>query len=184
MTLRNNETHYGFVAKFLHWSIGLLVIGALIAGFVMTNMEDSPQKWQMYSLHKSTGLLILGLMVLRLLWALTNVKPRAHSPRVSRIQVFFGRVAHLAFYVVLIAMPMSGLLFSSYAGRETSFYGLFNVKFPVAENRTLADFLVEMHEIIAWGIIALLVLHIIAVLIHKFYYKDNVLRSMMFGRKK
>src|SRR5690242_10625560 len=68
MALRSDGTHWGSLAKTLHWLMALLIIGAAFVGWYMTDLPLSPQKVKIYALHKSTGLTILALALLRLAW--------------------------------------------------------------------------------------------------------------------
>jgi cytochrome b561 len=181
MSLRNTTSTYGSVAKFLHWLIALLVIGMLIIGAMFDYFESIGIKGQVMAIHKATGVTILGLMLLRLLWALTNPKPRLPE-HINALQGFLARSVHVLFYILLIGLPINGILLSSFAGRPINFYGLFEFILPVTSNKALAKQLSEIHEILAWTVLGLLVAHVFAALLHHFYYKDNVLRRMLPGQ--
>jgi cytochrome b561 len=176
--LKNTEETYGSVSKIFHWGIFILVALMLIVGFFM---EDFPESIQgsTYMLHKSTGLLILGLMVLRLIWHWVNKVPVLPSS-MSTAQRFVARFVHWLFYIILLAMPLNGWIMSTAGGRIPTFYGLFSLPFPGIEaSEALANQLANLHEIFAYVLLFLILGHTIAALVHHYIYKDNILSRMM-----
>lgn len=184
MGIKNTKYSYGSVTKFLHWLIFLLVLGMVIAGFFMGDISDKGLKSQVFTIHKLTGLTILGLMFIRLIWALMNPKPMLPdgTKRWERLAEHLG---HGLLYLLLIAMPLSGWLMSTAAGYSPSFFGLFSIPMPfVAKSDMLKHLGGDMHEIIAWVIVAVVSIHIIAALRHHFVNKDDVLLRMMPEKKR
>lgn len=178
MSMYNSTKEYGSVAKFFHWLIFLLAVILLLAGFTMGSINNEDLRNQAYFLHKSFGLLLLALMILRTLWTLGNPKP--HMPVHMNIFVkLCAHLVHFAFYILLILMPIVGIIMSNYAGYPPSFFGLFNVIIPVAKNKQLAELFANVHEYLAWTIIALIIVHTLAALLHHYRYHDDVLRRMM-----
>lgn len=178
MSIKNTTDHYGAVSRGLHWLIALLVIIMLCIGFFM---GDFPKAYKptVYMLHKSTGLLILGLMFLRVLWTLTNKIPDLPTS-IPKWQAVLAKLAHVSLYILLLAMPISGLLMSVASNRLPSFYGLFTVTVPgVPQSKPLASFMNSSHEIIAWILLSFVVIHILAVLRHVFIQKDGLLNRML-----
>lgn len=177
MALKNASDSYGSLTKIFHWVVALLIITLLIVGNVMTDMENSPTKFEIYGIHKSTGILVLMLACMRLLWRLINVEP-THG-HLARWQKFASYAVHYALYACMFLMPLSGWAMSSAAGRPVNFYGLFTLPDLVAPDKELAKILNERHEFIGWTIVALLAAHVGAALLHHFYYKDNILKRML-----
>lgn len=176
--LKNTETTYGSVSKAFHWGVFVLVSLMLICGFFMEDLPESIQGTA-YMLHKSTGLLILGLMVLRLVWHWTNKVPVFPST-MSGAQKFVARFVHWLFYIILLAMPLNGWIMSTAAGRIPTFYGLFSIPFPGIEpNESLANTLADLHEIFAYVLLFLILGHTLAALKHHFMDKDDILTRMM-----
>ncbi|GAB4222914.1 MAG: cytochrome b [Gammaproteobacteria bacterium] len=177
--LKNTRDGYGSVSKFFHWLVFLLVVTMFIIAYVMDELPDSPLKGQMYGLHKSIGLTVLGVMILRLLWKLSNVRV-ADIPGTRWWERVAERSVHFALYLLLIAMPLSGWIMSTAAGRAPNFFGLGVVPLPgIAHDRDFAHQVAEVHEYIAYFILALVSLHILAALWHHFIKHDAVLRRMM-----
>ena len=176
--LKNTTSHYGSISKGFHWLISLLVLGMLIAGFTMANMESSPLRSSISDTHKSLGILILALMVLRLLWRWMNTTPvlPLSTPMWEKFASKFG---HYAFYFLLIAMPLTGWIMGSAAGRPPEFFGLFTMPNLVMENRELGSFMRQLHGIFAYSLVVLIVLHFLAAMKHHFVSKNDVLKRMI-----
>lgn len=178
MSIQNTRDHYGAVSRALHWLIALLVIIMLSVGFFM---DDFPKAYKptVYMLHKSTGLLILALMCIRVVWTLTNKIPELPTT-IPRWQAVLAKLAHVTLYILLLAMPISGLLMSVASNRLPTFYGLFTVTVPgVPQSKALASFMNSSHEIIAWILLVIVAIHILAVLRHVFIEKDGLLHRML-----
>lgn len=161
----------------MHWLMAVLFFIALAAVLSRELIEDSDLCDSLLALHKSCGVLLLFLTVLRLaarfkfyVHAITAVLPR-HIRLIAS-------AGHWLIYGLLIVAPLSGWIFASAAGKSVSFFGLFSLPDLLTKNRELADSLGELHEIIAYGFLALVVSHILAALWHHFYHKDHILLSI------
>lgn len=178
MALKNTQYGYGSVAKGLHWGVAVAIIGMLAVGFIMTSMKTSPDMFKLYSLHKSTGILLLMVVGVRLLWKMVNVAP-VLPPSIPKFERFLAHAGHFALYGLMFAMPLSGWVMSSAAGFTVSVYGWFTVPNLVEPNGELKALMVETHEVLAWMIIVMVSLHAGAALLHHFYSRNNVLRRML-----
>ena len=175
--LKNSADAYGIIAKCFHWLIAIAIVCLLILGFVMTDLESSPDKFRLYGIHKSIGALLLCAVFLRIFWRLINITPAmADLPEWQKIA---AHGAHYMLYVLMIAMPLSGWLMSSAAGFPVSVFGWFVLPDLVAPNNGLRLLLAQVHELLAYAIIALVSLHALAALKHHFIDKDNTLRRML-----
>lgn len=186
MEWRNTPTRYGLVALTLHWLIALAVIAMLALGFLMGEArEGSAIQFQLFQWHKSIGITILLLTVLRLAWRLMNRQPPlpATMPLWERA---LARLTHLAFYVLLFALPLTGwaMVSASPLGIPTLLYGV--VPWPnlpwaarAEDPEALEAMLSETHEVLAFTMIALLLLHVAGALRHHFILHDTVLRRML-----
>ncbi len=179
MAIKNTYQSYGSVSKFFHWIIVLLVFGMLIYGFLMGYLPKE-YKGLGYNIHKLTGLTILTLMILRTLWALKNPKPRLPSGA-PLWQIAAERLMHFGFYVVLLAMPVVGWVMSSAAQKAPHLWG-YSLALPMGKNKALAHQMSTIHEILAYVIIAMIVIHVAAALRHHFVKKDNILVRMLPGK--
>ena len=176
MRLTNNETHFGLVAIIFHWLMALLIIGLLGVGLYMTGLPIGIQKLKLYGWHKEFGILVLALVILRIIWRLTNTTPVLSLPK---LELLAARLAHLALYVLMLAMPLSGWLMTSAAGLPPSFFGLFILPSLVAPNDELRQLFALAHEWLAYGLIGIIGVHTLAALKHHFIDKDNVLKRMI-----
>ncbi len=178
MSFKTTPAVWGSVAKFLHWTIALMVILMMIGGNLMDELPNGPDKMKTYAIHKSLGLTILSLMVLRLIWRAFDPRP-ADPPGMGNAARFASRAVHLAFYVLLIAMPLSGWLYNSASNFPLKWFGLFSVPALSGPDKALKAIALETHETIFWIILGVLVLHAAAALKHHFIDRDSVLRRML-----
>ena len=168
---------YTATAKVLHWAMALLVFGMLASGLIMEEMGFSPLKFQIIQTHKSIGLVVLMLLVMRLSWRLTHPAPMLPEG-LPQWQKMAAHGTHALLYALMLFMPVSGWLMSDAAGYHPTLFGL-PVPLMLAEpNREWARFLGDVHE---WGgnlLIALLVMHIGAALMHA-WRKDGLMGRML-----
>lgn len=175
--IRNTEHQYGFLAKIFHWSIAGIILGLLLAGFFMTSLAHSPLKLQIYGLHKSFGLLVLALAVLRLVWRFSGPVPAAlktHKPW----ERFLSKITHIGLYVCLLVMPLSGWVMSSAGDFPNSFFGFFEMPDLVQKDESIFRISREIHELTAFGLWGLVGLHMAGAFKHHFWDRDETLKRM------
>lgn len=177
MGLRNTPERYGSVAQALHWLIVLLLIGQVAVGKIAHEMPDGFDKLVLLARHKSFGITILGLALLRLVWRLFDRPPPL--PAMAGWQRAAARTTHWALYALLFAMPLSGWLMSSASNYPVSWFGLAQLPDFVAPDRGLKHLLEELHETLATGLIALALLHVAAALKHQLVDRDGLLWRML-----
>ena len=174
---------YSRVAIALHWLIAIAIIGNLIGGLSLDwflESGDPAMKARglvIIGLHKSLGLTIILLTVLRIGWRLANPPP----PLPAHMTLFerrLARLSHGAFYVLMLVLPLSGWALASTGRAPILWFGLAAVpRLPVASARR--GLFGESHELLAWTMIALLALHILAALKHHVLDRDDVLSGML-----
>lgn len=181
MSLRSNDTRWGSVAKTIHWLTALLIIVAGVMGLVMTGMKPSMSKISVFALHKSIGLTVLALFLLRLLWRLLDRRPRDEPA--PRWQLVAAHAVHGMLYLLILAIPLSGWLFNSLAGFPLQYFKQFNLPALAAKNEDAAALAVQVHEYLFWLLVLVLIAHVGGALKHHLIDRDNVLRRMLpFGR--
>jgi cytochrome b561 len=149
----------------------------LALGLYMTRILPSDTRIALYVLHKEIGIVILVLALFRLLWRLSNIVPPLTAlPWQERI---LARLVHGSLYVLFFAMPITGWMLSSAAGKGISFFGLFTIPRLIAPSESLKLFFVEAHTYLAYIFIAILFLHIIGTLKHYFIDKNTIMRRML-----
>lgn len=182
---------YTAIAITLHWAIAVLILGNVAGGLFMHNLPNSsPIKFDLYQLHKSFGLSILLLSVVRLGWRLTHKAPPLPSGTPGW-QKLGARAAHWAFYGLMLSIPLVGWAMVSVSPLDipTYFFGVIPVPHlpffaGVADRAGWEDILAETHEYLAFGLLGLLALHVGAALKHHFIDKDNVVKSMAPARRR
>lgn len=180
---------YTSVAVALHWVIALLILGQLAGGVYMSNLPESAAdvKFATFQAHKSFGITILLLSLLRLGWRLTHKAPPppADAPR---WQTMAAQITHVAFYGLMIGVPLGGwaVVSASPLGDSVPTYLFGVIPWPhlpffsgVDDREALAGALAGAHGVFAFAIVGLLVLHIGAALKHHFVDRDDVLARMI-----
>lgn len=177
----------------LHWLIALMILGLFASGLWMSDaIHDESQRqlaFTTYQIHKSVGLTVLGLTVLRIVWRLLHPVPPLPEG-MSGFERFGAHASHMGFYVLMLAMPLSGwaMVSVSPSSVATFYFELFQVPhLPVLaelaiEAKEAAEPLVKnAHAFLAYGAMALLILHVAAALKHHFFNRDAVLARMVPG---
>lgn len=176
-----SHDRYTTVAKALHWTIALIIIVQIPAGIVMHNLAFSETKFAMYQLHKSFGLIVLALALVRLYWRLTHPVPPLPEG-MPGWQRGLARLTHVGFYVLIIGIPLTGWLMvsASTTGIDTKIFYLIPVPhWPVPVSEGSEEFFEETHEILAKATIALIALHVAAALKHHLADRDTTLVRML-----
>jgi len=180
--LKNTNKSYGLVAKSFHWLLFMMLAFSVVAGNIMASMPDTPEKYEAAGLHKSFGLIILLLVLLRLVWKILNTTPD-DSKDSTPIQNLMAHVMHWALYVLMFAQPLSGILMSQSFGYPVKFFG--GAAFPtlVDKNKEMAELFLSAHQTIWVGLALFVIAHAGAGIYHHVVLKDNILRRMAFGLK-
>lgn len=169
---------YAAPAVFLHWLLAFLITGLVGLGWYMMSIEEQPGSGWYFDLHKSFGLLVFGLVLLRILWRV-NHKPAPLSARLPGWQPSFASLTHRLLYASMILMPATGFLGASFSKSGVAFFGL---RLPVwiSPDRDLAERFFSIHSTLAWILVALVALHVLAGLKHLLIDKDGVFQRMWF----
>lgn len=178
MTIKNTELRWGAISQLLHWAIVLLIAAIAILGLTMTDMANGPPKIKIYALHKSLGLTLLSLVVLRLLWRFYAGAPKP-VPGTPHWQERIATLTHGALYLLMFAMPITGWLFNSSSGYPLQYFGLFNLPKIAAVNPGLADLTESLHENGFWLLLLLVLAHAGAAFYHHLFQNDDTLRRML-----
>ncbi len=183
MTLKNVE-RWGAVSQTFHWLIVLLILAIATVGLVMVDLPKTPKYFWVYTLHKSLGITVLILAVLRLGWRLYAGAPPA-VPGTPRWQERVASVTHWLLYALIFAMPLSGWLYDSSSGlRPFRWFGLFLVPKLSPPNPSLRELSHDTHETLFWVLVCLVALHAVAALHHHLVQNDATLVRMLPQRRK
>lgn len=179
MPLRSTDRNWGVLVRAFHWSIAALIVVQAVIGLSMVQLGLTPAKLRVFALHKSIGITILALVLLRIAWRLSERRP-ADPVGMSRWQVSAARATHLALYVLMLAVPLSGWWFNSTSNAPLVWFGWFELPSltagfePLWKPRALL-----LHQTLFWALAALLAVHVGAALWHHFRRRDEVLKRML-----
>lgn len=173
---------YTRTAIILHWLIAFLIIGQIIGGVYMHELDPGDQKYTFYQLHKSFGIVVLLLTVLRLAWRLIHKAPPLPDG-MSALERLISKLTHIAFYLLMIGTPIVGWMMVSASPIAIPTKLFKTVSWPdfpgMGRSKELAETFQETHEVMAFALVGLLVLHVAAALKHHFIAKDDILIRMI-----
>lgn len=170
---------YGAVARGFHWLTAMLIIAVFALGWYMSDLEPTdPETFRLYQIHKSIGITILLLALLRLGWRVIQGAPD-WPPHMAPWERLAAAGAHWALYGLILAQPLIGILHSNAANFPIVFWNSYQLPALIGSNEMIAGILEEAHELVADGLALLIILHIAAALRHHIQLKDDVLRNMM-----
>jgi cytochrome b561 len=180
MPARNSPTRYGYVAQTLHWAIVALLVVQVTLGKIADGLPVGFERLVVMSRHKSFGITILGIALLRLAWRWIDRPPPL--PPMPGWQRFAAHVSHHGLYVLLFALPLTGWLMSSAANRPASWFGLVQLPDFIAPDAALKERFEEAHEFLVNALFVVAGLHVAAALKHQFVDRDGLLMRMLPGR--
>ncbi|MEM7044628.1 MAG: cytochrome b/b6 domain-containing protein [Pseudomonadota bacterium] len=170
---------YGAVARAFHWITALLIIALFALGWYMADLDNAdPTKFSLYQVHKSIGITVFVLAVLRLLWRLTQKAP-PWPGHMSSWERFAAAGAHWALYALILVQPLVGVLQSNADNFPIVFWGQIQLPALIGPSQALGETLTEVHHLLANALAGLVLLHVAAALRHHIQLKDDVLRNMM-----
>lgn len=197
--MNHDSTRYTKTAKVLHWLIAIAIFGMFALGWYMSELpKEAPKQiaydlfdwgiftWQLaeevsprtfyFNLHKSIGVTIFALILLRIFWRITHKAPAM----LASYKVWESKLAnnvHRILYVLMVALPLSGIIMA-----VASKYGIkwFGLEFIAGlDNKPLREAFKEVHEIVGIIILLVIILHIVGALKHKFIDKDKTMSRML-----
>jgi cytochrome b561 len=169
---------YTGVAQFLHWLIAALIVTQFALAWSAEDLPLGVHKLALFARHKSFGMTILMLAIVRLGWRFANPAPELPDG-MTPAERFLARATHLAFYVLLFAMPITGWLMSSAKNYSVSWFGLFTWPNLIGKDEAAFDALKTTHDYLSDVLLAIAILHVLAALKHHFWNKDDVLLRML-----
>jgi cytochrome b561 len=170
---------YASTAVALHWLLAILLAGMIGVGWYMLSIEDEPGSGRFFTAHKSIGIVVLALVAWRLTWRLGH--PPAPLPvSVPAWQARASKASHRLLYAAMLTMPLLGLAGATFSKSGIEFFGL-SIPRAAAPNHDLAEAFFTAHSVVAWVLVALIALHVLAALKHLIVDRDGVFQRMWFS---
>ncbi|HEX6638821.1 MAG TPA: cytochrome b [Steroidobacteraceae bacterium] len=181
MTIRNTTRSWGAISKTLHWLIVLLIINQWVIAQRAEAVTDLGDKIFVLGMHKSFGMTIFALAIIRLVWRWLNPVPTLDGVTRSWERVL-AHISHLLLYGLIFAMPLTGWLMSSARNFPVSWFGVFQLPDLVAPDKPLYERMNDLHHTLFAVLVCVALLHVAGALKHHFLDRNDVLKRMLpFG---
>ena len=181
MSFRNTTRSWGSVSKLLHWLVVLLIVNQLVIAERADSLPIGIAKLQALAWHKSFGITILMLAVLRLAWRWMNPVPDLSADTRPWERVL-AKLSHFLLYALIFAMPLSGWLMSSAKNFPVSWFRLFQLPDLVAPDERTYQLMRDLHHLLFDLLVVVAAVHVAGALKHHFIDRNDVLKRMLpFG---
>ena len=175
MKILNSQSEYGILAKLFHWFTFIVLIAQVPFGFYLVGLEFSDERIELENIHILIGITVFYLTLFRLSWKFFNPS-QSETKSFFKGQVWIGKVNHFLLYLSIFTITISGILKKLYMGETLNFI-FFKYGFE-KDNFVLADAYYEVHIYSNYLLLALVSLHILAVFVHHFIFKDKILNKI------
>jgi cytochrome b561 len=175
MHVKNTLTEYGLISKLLHWISAILLFIQIPLGFYLVDLDFGPERLTVEYIHVTVGLSVFYLVILRLVYKIFNPTPRL-EPSVFKGQKFLAKLNHVMLYVTILSITISGILKKLFNGETLT---IIFKKIKIQDNFELGELFYDIHVISNYLLIALILMHILAVVAHKLFFNDNLLKKIL-----
>ena len=175
MSLFNNLTEYGLISKIFHWFSAAVLVMQIPLGFYLVDLDFNEKRLTMENIHIILGLSIFYLTLLRLIYKFINPTPPL-SNSIFRGQKIIAKLNHILLYISIFIISISGILKKLFNGEMLN---IFFLNLEIKDNFDLAELFYDIHILGNYTLIALISLHIIAVIIHKVFFRENLLKKIL-----
>jgi cytochrome b561 len=173
---------YTRTAIALHWVIAALIACGFGLGWTMTHLAASPLRFLLINWHKTVGISVLCLAILRIVWRLKNPPPPfLRMPTWQRRAAYSS---HATLYLLLFTLPLAGWAASNAAGHPVVYFGFVHLPALVPKDTHLAKSFGMAHTALGIFLLLLIIVHIAAALKHHFAERDATLERMLGRRSK
>ena len=172
MQVFNSFGKYGLLAKLFHWITFVILILQIPFGFYLVGLEFSDRRIDLENIHILIGIIVFYITLLRLIWKFFNSSP-TDGNSFFKGQIIIAKINHFFLYLSIFTITVSGVLKKLYMGEKLNFL-FFRYGFN-KDNFQLADLYYEIHIYANYLLIVLVALHILAVIVHHFIFKDRIL---------
>lgn len=167
-TVQANKQGYSNLSKWLHWGMALMIVVLLSVGIYMTGLDKAdPSRLQLTGVHKSFGAVFILLAVFRLLWSRIQRSPPLPKILASWEQIL-AHVVTATLYLLMLAIPLSGIAMTNFAGFPVSIFGLIELPQLFGKNLAMAGLAKQTHVILGYLLMAAILLHIAGALKHRY----------------
>ena len=175
MSIFNSQKDYGLLAKLFHWITFVILIAQIPFGFYLVGLEFSDRRIDLENIHILIGITVFYITLFRLVWKFFNSSP-TEGNSFFKGQILIAKANHFFLYLSIFTITISGILKKLYMGEKLNFL-FFSHGFK-KDNFQLADLYYEVHIYANYFLIALVALHILAVIVHHFVFKDKILNKI------
>ena len=175
MHVKNTLTEYGLISKLLHWISAILLFIQIPLGFYLVDLDFGPERLSIEDIHVTVGLSIFYIVILRLLYKIFNPTPEL-DPSVFKGQKFLAKLNHIMLYVTILSITISGIFKKLFNGETLV---IIFKKIKIQDNFELGELFYDIHVYSNYLLIALIVIHLMAVVIHKLFFNDNLLKKIL-----
>tara|TARA_Y100001936_G_scaffold197395_1_gene198181 strand:- start:5 stop:532 length:528 start_codon:yes stop_codon:yes gene_type:complete len=175
MHLTNTLTEYGVISKVLHWLSAILLLVQIPLGFYLVDLDFGEERISLENVHVILGLIIFYIVIIRLVNKILNPTPKL-DPSIFKGQVFLAKMNHILLYLAILSITISGILKKLFNGESLV---IFFKEIQIKDNFELADQFYNIHIFSNYVILFLIVIHLVAVIVHKLFFKDNLLKKIL-----
>ena len=175
MHIINTVTEYGLISKFFHWVVAIILIIQIPLGFYLVDLDFGPERISFENIHIILGLTIFYITIVRLMNNILNPTPKLNTNSFMG-QKFLARLNHILLYISILTITVSGILKKLFNGENLN---LFFQEITLKDNFELSEQFYDIHVIANYVLIGLILLHISAVIIHKIFFKENILKRIL-----
>jgi cytochrome b561 len=175
MHVKNTLTEYGLISKFLHWASAALFFIQIPIGFYLVDLDFGPERLSVENIHVIIGLSIFYLVILRLIYKIFNPTPKL-EPSIFKGQKFLAKLNHVLLYVTILSITISGIFKKLFNGEALT---IIFKKIKIQDNFELGELFYDIHIFSNYLLIALIIIHLMAVIIHKLFFNDNLLKKIL-----
>ena len=175
MHVKNTLTEYGLISKSLHWLSAILLFIQIPLGFYLVDLDFGPERLSIEDIHVTVGLSIFYIVILRLLYKIFNPTPEL-EPSVFKGQKFLAKLNHIMLYVTILSITISGIFKKLFNGETLV---IIFKKIKIQDNFELGELFYDIHVYSNYLLIALIAIHLMAVVIHKLFFNDNLLKKIL-----
>jgi cytochrome b561 len=175
MHSRDTVTEYSLISKLLHWASAIILFVQIPLGFYLVDLDFGPERLNIENMHVIIGLSMFYLVILRLINKIISTSPKL-EPSVFKGQKYLAKSNHFLLYVTILSITISGIFKKLFNG-ETLVILFREIK--IVENFEIADFFYDIHIFSNYLLIALIIIHILAVIVHKLFFGDNLLKKIL-----